>query len=119
MEYVISSYGAIGDGSTVNTETIQKVIDLCHGNGGGRVTVSDGVYMTGTIVLKSNVELHITANATLLGSPRCEDYPEFNKNHVIMENLPRWQSGCMIFAEECENIAISGSGKIDAKSACS
>ena len=114
MEYFVKDHGAIGDGSTLNTVALQSVIDTCHQNGGGRVTVSDGVYMTGTLILKSNVELHITANATLLGSPRCEDYPEFNKNHVIMENLPRWQSACMIFAEECENIAISGSGRIDA-----
>ena len=114
VEYIIKDYGAVGDGKTLNTEVIQSVIDTCYKNGGGRVTVSDGVYMTGTVVLKSNVELHITSNATLLGSPRCEDYPEFEKKHVIMENLPRFQSACMIFAEECENIAITGTGKIDA-----
>ena len=114
MDYSIKNYGAIPDGKTLNTEAIQNAIDACYEGGGGRVVVSDGVYMTGTVVLKSNVELHITANATLLGSPRCEDYPEFDKKHVIMENLPRGQSACMIFAEECENIAITGMGRIDA-----
>lgn len=83
-------------------------------NGGGTVYVSDGVYMTGSITLKSNICLHIQANATLLGSPDCSDYPEkTGLKHVISENLPRKRNASLIFAEECENISITGMGKID------
>lgn len=55
--YNISDFGAVADGKTLNTEFIQKAIDVCYENGGGRVTVPAGVFVTGTIYLKSNVEL--------------------------------------------------------------
>lgn len=107
-------FNAIGDGKTLNTYAIQSAINHCHNNGGGKVIVSDGIYMTGTIVLKSNVNLHITADAILLGSPNCEDFPERNDiQHVETKLLPRWKNACIIFAEECENISITGNGKID------
>ena len=76
MLYDIKEYGAIGDGITMNTTAIQDTIDLCHKNGGGKVIVSNGVYKTGSIVLRSNVELHVDANGVLLGSDKCSDYPE-------------------------------------------
>lgn len=76
MIYNIKDYGAVGDGRTLNTQVIQNTIDESAKNGGGTVYVSDGVYMTGSITLKSNICLHIQANATLLGSPDCRDYPE-------------------------------------------
>ena len=89
MIYNIKDYGAVGDGRTLNTQVIQNTIDECAKNGGGTVYVSDGVYMTGSITLKSNICLHIQANATLLGSPDCSDYPEkTGLKHVISENLP-------------------------------
>lgn len=114
MVYAIKDYGAIGDGKYLNTEIIQKVIDICFENGGGRVLVADGIYKTGSIILKSNVELHIAANGVLLGSERCEDYPEkTNLKHVVSENLPRFRNACLIFAEEAENISITGMGTID------
>ena len=109
----IREFGAINDGTTLNTDAIQKAIDACA-EVGGRVLVSEGTYMTGTIVLKSNIDLHIDRNAVLLGSPNCNDYPEFKKKHVDVEKLPRHRGAAMIFAEECENISITGFGKIDA-----
>jgi len=57
----VSDYGALGDGRTVNTKTIQKAIDDCHESGGGKVLFSNGNYVTGTLFLKSNVILHIEA----------------------------------------------------------
>ena len=114
MIYDVRNYGAVGDGKTLNTAAIQKAIDDCASKNGGTVLLEDGIYMTGSIILRSNVNLHIEQNAVLLGSPNCGDYPEKqNLKHVISENLPRTRNASMIFAEECENISITGMGKID------
>lgn len=114
MIYDVRNYGAVGDGKSLNTAAIQKAIDDCASKNGGTVLLEDGTYMTGSIVLRSNVNLHIEQNAVLLGSPNCGDYPEKqNLKHVISENLPRTRNASMIFAEECENISITGMGKID------
>ena len=113
MEISIRELGAVPDGKTLNTEVIQRAIDICSEQG-GRVTVSGGVYMTGKIMMKSNVELYIEAGATLLGSPDYADYPETeNVTHVDSKMLPRERNACLIFAECCENIALTGMGKID------
>ena len=114
MTFDIRDFGAIGDGSTLNTEPIQRAIDACYENGGGRVLIDGGTYMFGTVILRSNIDFHITAGTTLLGSPRCEDYPEReNVKHVKSELLPRWRNACYIYAEESENISITGMGTID------
>jgi len=114
MVFDIRDFGAIADGKTLNTVAIQKSINACRNNGGGRVLVSGGVYMFGTIILYSNIELHIDATATLLGSPRCEDYPERSDvKHVNSNKLPRFRNACYIYCEESENVSITGMGKID------
>lgn len=113
MIYDIREFGAVGDAVTINTKCIQKAIDTCEKTG-GKVVFSEGVYLTGSIRLKSNVELCIESTAVLLGSPKCEDYPEWeNLKHVESEKLPRGRNACLIFAEECDNIAITGMGTID------
>ena len=114
MIYNIKDFGAIADGKTLNTQAIQKAIDTCHKDGGGQVLVENGIYMFGTVVLRSNVELHIAANATLLGSPRMEDYPEREDvKHIKKGQAPRTRNACYIYCEESENVAITGMGKID------
>lgn len=112
MTVNIKDFGAVGDGKTLNTKAIQAAIDKV-GEKGGRVLIEDGVYMTGTIIYKSNVEIHIASDAVLLGSPDCADYPEKETTHVNSPLLPRWRNACLIFAEECENIALTGMGTID------
>lgn len=112
--YNISDFGAVGDGNTINTVAIQNAIDECEKTGGGRVLITDGVYMTGSITLKSGVDLHIERTGTLLGSPNCADYPlKENLRHVKREKMPRCSNASLIFAEEGENISITGMGKID------
>ncbi len=114
MIYNIKDYGAIADAETLNNESIQAAIDACFENGGGRVLVEGGVYMFSTLTLRSNVELHIAAGATLLGSPEMEDYiVRDGVKHVNSELLPRWKNTCYIFCEESENIAITGQGRLD------
>src|SRR5579864_3200947 len=69
-------FGAAGDGRTLDTHAIQQAIDACSANHGGIVYLSPGIYLSGTVELKSNVTLHLGAGATLLGSPNIEDYPQ-------------------------------------------
>lgn len=114
MVYNIKDFGAIADGKTLNTSAIQNAIDTCYNNGGGQVLVEGGTYLFGTLIMRSNIELHIESNATLLGSPNCEDYPEREDvKHVKTELLPRWRNACYIYAEESENISITGMGTIN------
>lgn len=114
MDYNVKDFGAVGDGATLNTKSIQEAINVCAKNGGGRVVLEDGKYLCGSIELRSMVEFHIAHTATLLASAHCEDFPERNNlKHVDSPMLPRWRNACFIFAEECENIAITGRGTID------
>ena len=72
------------------------------------------MYLTGKLLLKSNVTLHVAAGATLLGAEACENYPETeNVKHVDSAKLPRLRNTCLIFADECENIGLTGDGTID------
>ncbi|MBQ9548093.1 MAG: hypothetical protein IJV01_02905 [Bacteroidales bacterium] len=114
-DYDVRKYGAKGDGVKMNTEAIQKAIDACSKAGGGRVVLSDGVYLTGPIQLKDGVDLHLERTARLLASPNIEDFPDWKDvKHVNSENLPRGnRNACMIFADEAERIAITGHGVID------
>lgn len=112
MTVNVKDFGAVGDGKTLNTKAIQAAIDSLSEKG-GRVLIEDGVYMTGTIIYKSNVEIHIASDAVLLGSPDCADYPEKETQHVNSSLLPRWRNACLIYAEECENISLTGMGTID------
>lgn len=114
MNVDIRDYGACGDGETLNTALIQKAIDDVAASGGGRVTVEGGRYLTGTIILKTGTELHLSADGVLLGSPDCRDFPErTDVCHVNSEHLPRWRNACLIFAEESRNLSITGNGTID------
>lgn len=112
MTINIKDFGAIGDGITKNTAAIQAAIDKV-GETGGRVLIEGGIYVTGTLHYKSNVEIHIASDAVLLGSPDCDDYPESETVHVNSPLLPRWRNACLLFAEECQNIALTGMGTID------
>ena len=99
-DFDIRDYGANGDGKTVNTTAIQKAIDACSASGGGRVVVDGGTYSTGTVILKSGVELHIEANAVLLGSPDWRDWKDQPEaRHIDQYNCPRHRSAALVFAE--------------------
>lgn len=104
----INQTGAKGDGKTLNTNAIQSAIDKAATNGGGIVQISHGIYLSGTIFLKSNVTLRIEAGATLLGSPNISDYKELTWGH----NVDR-QPYHLIVADGVENISIEGKGAID------
>ena len=109
----IKDYGAVGDGVTLCTKAIQAAIDDCSANGGGQVIMEGGRYLTGRIDMKSGVDLHIARDGVLLGSTNVEDFPEIVTDFWRTEYAPRFNKRCFIYAEGCEDIAITGRGKID------
>ena len=113
--YNVLDYGAVADKNTLNTEAIQKAIDDCNANGGGTVFVPAGEYVTGTIFLKSNVELHLEHGATLFASTDLNDYNELDAYEQNFSSAhEKWLGKHLIIAVEVKNVAISGNGVIDA-----
>ena len=113
-DYDVRRFGAVGDGVAKDTVAIQSAIDACAGHGGGRVVLEEGRYLTGTLTLKTGVDLHVDASATLLGSPDCADCVESPAiRHVNPNRVARGRATCLVYADEAERIAISGRGVID------
>lgn len=100
------NYGAKADGQTTDTHAIQQAIDACAAKGGGTVRLAKGVFLTGSIDLKSNITLEIDRGATLLGSNDKADYPE-------AEELSEPAVKPLIGATNAENITIRGGGTIN------
>lgn len=113
-EYTISTYGAIGDGIQLNTHVIQGVIDLAAKKGGGKVIIPQGRFLTGSLELKTNVELHLEKDAVLLGSTNPADYYK-----IAMPDLPETPKKddlpqiAFLAAYKASNISITGEGTID------
>ncbi len=113
--YSIKDFGAVADGKTLATAAIQAAIDTCHANGGGRVTVPAGTYLTGSLFLKDHVELHLEHGARLVASTDLADYnadDAYEQNYGALSE--EWRAKHLIMAIECHDVALSGSGKIDA-----
>lgn len=107
----IRDYGAIGDGKTLTTKAVQKAIDTASNNGGGEVLVTDGVYIIGTITMKSDVTLHITGGSKLMASPDIRNFAE-NTHKNMYKNEPHMDR-CLVYANGANNIAFKGTGAID------
>jgi hypothetical protein len=105
----ILHYGAVPDGKTINTKQIQSAIDDASKQGGGIVYIPAGTFMTGGLVLRSHITLHLASAAKLLGSPNTEDYA-FNAGPPTEADA---NGRHLIFARDCVNIEISGLGIID------
>ncbi len=114
-DYDIRDFGArLEIAPAANREAINRAIAAASAAGGGRIVVPPGEWRTGTVELKSGVELHLEKGAVLKGSDRQADY---NPDDVFPENFhsvgEEWSGGHLILAYRAEDIAITGEGVID------
>jgi len=114
-DFVVTDYGVRADSMDVQTKGIQTAIDDCASKGGGRVVVPAGKYLTGEIILRSNVEFYLDAGAVLLGSRNLSaDYPMQPRNVFrSLKDTKGWNA--LIFAADAKNISVTGQGMIDGR----
>jgi polygalacturonase len=113
----IVDYGAVGNGSTLCRNAINNAITACNAAGGGKVIVPAGTFLTGAIQLKSNVNLYISAGATLRFSTNPVDY--LPVVFTRFEGVECYNYSPFIYAYQQTNIAITGSGTLDGNASSS
>lgn len=99
--FSILNYGGVGDGITENTDALTKAITDCSASGGGSVIVPSGVWLTGPITLRSNINLHLEKGALILFSPNRDEYKKGANNSSL------------ITGSGLHNVAVTGDGLIN------
>jgi hypothetical protein len=111
--FSVRKYGAAGDGKTLDTAAINQAIEACAKAGGGQVRLTPGTYLSGTVVLKSNVTLKLDAGARLVGSKDLEQYRHFTAPAGTPEaRWGKWHRA-LILGVGVANVTITGRGVID------
>jgi polygalacturonase len=106
----ITDFGAVNDGKTSNTQAFEKAINTVSAGGGGRVVVPKGIWLTGPIQMRSNIDLHVEKDATILFTPDRSQYPlikpssNSKNNYIVMPP---------VYGIGLENVAITGEGILD------
>lgn len=111
----VRAHGALGDGVTLDTVSLQAAVDAAYAAGGGEVYLPPGHYVTGTITLKDNVALRLARGAVLLGSTRLDDYPA--RTAEYRSYTDNYTDRALIYAENATRIAVKGEGIIDGQGA--
>ncbi|KAA3437036.1 glycoside hydrolase family 28 protein [Rufibacter hautae] len=106
----ITKYGAVGDGITKNTQAFEQAINDVAAKGGGHVIIPRGLWLTGPIVLKSNIDLHAEAGSMVIFSRDFNDYPLIKTS---FEGLDTYRCQSPISGMNLENVAITGEGTFD------
>lgn len=109
----IIEYGAHPDGKTISTAAIQRAIDACHATGGGRVFCGPGEFLTGSLQLKSRVDLHLAIGCRLVGSTNLADYVDCIAPGFRHELAPEKCSKSILRAIAAEDFSITGPGEIN------
>jgi polygalacturonase len=109
-EFSVAKFGALADGRTPDTEPIQKAIDTCSAQGGGTVHLPAGRYLSGSILLKNRVTLHLDDGAVLLGSPNPADYRLIDP---FREGTGNELGYAFVSAVDATDVGVSGPGIID------
>lgn len=107
----IRDYGAVGDGATSNTRAFRLAIEACCEAGGGMVRVPAGTWLTGPVHLCSNANLRLERGALLRFSTRFEDY--LPVVFTRWEGIECYNYSPLIYAHDCENVAVTGEGTLD------
>src|SRR5215210_8386876 len=110
-DFLITKYGAAAGGKSDCTAAIRKAVEACNRAGGGRVVVPAGVFLTGAIRLKSNVNLHVSEGATLRFSPDPTKYLPVVLTRF--EGIECMNYSPLIYALDQENVAVTGKGTLD------
>lgn len=113
-DYIITQYGAVQGGESLCTTAIQNAIDECANAGGGRVVVPPGTFLTGTVFVKSNVEIHLEEGAELLGSPWMKNYPP--QYPPTRRRYDHYLQTSLIFAQGSHGISVTGKGILNGNS---
>ncbi len=111
----VREYGADPSGATASTGAFRKAVHAASSAGGGTVLVPKGNYLTGPIHLKSNVNLHLAEGAVLAFSQNFDDY--LPVVFTRWEGLEVYNYSPLVYAKDCENVAVTGSGKLDGRGA--
>lgn len=104
--FLLTDFGGVADGKTLNTQAFVDAIDACSKAGGGSVVVPKGVWLTGPIELKSNLDLHLEEGALVQFSPDHTQYPMRKSGNKFEVTPP-------LFGSKLKNVAITGKGIFD------
>lgn len=107
--FSIKDYGAVNDGQTLNTLAFEKAISACAAAGGGKVVIPPGLWLTGSIQLKSNVDLHTERGALVIFTKDHNQYPMIKASNTSSNIVP----ASPIYGYDLTNIAITGEGIFD------
>ncbi|MCS7459025.1 glycoside hydrolase family 28 protein [Paenibacillus doosanensis] len=116
MRVNVRDYGAVGDGRVKDTAAIQAAIDDCHRQGGGTVVVPQGQYLSGTLLIQSNVNLHLEAAARIVSSMEEQDFaaPQSSGSEQLFYSEGQGKNA-LICARHAERVSITGPGTIDGR----
>ncbi len=106
----VADFGAVGDGLTLNTESIQKAIDEAAGKGGGLVVIPEGRFLTGALFFKPGTHLHVSEGAVLLGSDDIANFP-FMPSRMEGQSIDYFPA--VVNAYRVDGFTITGKGTID------